>query len=444
MKLFLFLTGFTSFANVAENPTEGLIGSLSSPEFKSNRLDEDIEIVDARVMDVTVEAVGQESKAYLAQALAKAREGDRVIIIHFGVAPHDHYRLERTGHNEMTFSVPDNAGFQPANEPISDNLPVGEGLRSDLDLEALCAEVQQRGFPTTAVSDDAGRYLCNYTLFTSLLGTQEESNLSALFVHVPPLELSSAEETLDFATNLLNALCALEHAKALSSAPSSLRRRRSSKSEGKEPSATEEGDDMLTRSRTHSSSRTYSSEVVPPDSLAHSVIAALQEMGFDEEQAREALSLGATTPDEALALILGEVDALVPVGTSFPLLEAEGDASFERTKLVIVVREDLGLSPGKLAAQSCHAALGAYREGLNDPHTLAVWEEQGEPTIVLSCPSLGDLEQLQTNAEMAGLPVSRVKDAGRTEVEPGTVTVIAIGPAPVSRIDPVTGCLPLA
>jgi PTH2 family peptidyl-tRNA hydrolase len=43
----------------------------------------------------------------------------------------------------------------------------------------------------------------------------------------------------------------------------------------------------------------------------------------------------------------------------------------------------------------------------------------------------------------AGLPVELIRDAGRTQVEPGTVTCCAVGPADSARIDAVTGELSL-
>ena len=42
-----------------------------------------------------------------------------------------------------------------------------------------------------------------------------------------------------------------------------------------------------------------------------------------------------------------------------------------------------------------------------------------------------------------GLPTHVVRDAGRTEVAPGSLTVLAVGPGPVALIDSVTGSLRL-
>lgn len=51
--------------------------------------------------------------------------------------------------------------------------------------------------------------------------------------------------------------------------------------------------------------------------------------------------------------------------------------------------------------------------------------------------------ELSAAARLAGLPTYIVQDAGRTQVAPGSRTVLAIGPAPRSAIDQVTGHLRL-
>lgn len=63
--------------------------------------------------------------------------------------------------------------------------------------------------------------------------------------------------------------------------------------------------------------------------------------------------------------------------------------------------------------------------------------------MALKCNSMEELVALVGKAEAAGLPLYRVVDAGRTEVEPGTTTVLAIGPGVVDAVNSVTGDLSL-
>ena len=53
------------------------------------------------------------------------------------------------------------------------------------------------------------------------------------------------------------------------------------------------------------------------------------------------------------------------------------------------------------------------------------------------------MEKIRVLACQAGLVNYQVMDAGRTQVAPGSKTVLAIGPAPVKAIDEITGHLKL-
>jgi len=110
-------------------------------------------------------------------------------------------------------------------------------------------------------------------------------------------------------------------------------------------------------------------------------------------------------------------------------------------KQVIVVREDLKLSRGKLAVQVAHAAIIGYERA--DKNVVEAWKMQGQKKIVLKVPDLKALMDVKEKAEKLGLPTGVVVDAGLTEIPPGTVTAIVIGPDEAKKIDKVTGNLPL-
>jgi PTH2 family peptidyl-tRNA hydrolase len=71
------------------------------------------------------------------------------------------------------------------------------------------------------------------------------------------------------------------------------------------------------------------------------------------------------------------------------------------------------------------------------------WKEGGQAKIVLKVDSEEALDQLFRKAKTAGLPASLIQDRGLTQIEPGTVTCLGIGPGPDSEIDEITGKLKL-
>jgi len=111
-------------------------------------------------------------------------------------------------------------------------------------------------------------------------------------------------------------------------------------------------------------------------------------------------------------------------------------------KLALVVRADLGMGRGKIAAQVAHAAVAAVLAN-NGSRDFAGWLAEGQPKVVLKVASAEQLVDVARAALAAGLPVELIRDAGRTQVDPGTVTCCAVGPADSDRIDAVTGELSL-
>jgi len=113
-------------------------------------------------------------------------------------------------------------------------------------------------------------------------------------------------------------------------------------------------------------------------------------------------------------------------------------------KMVLVIRGELRLTAGKTAAQVAHAAviltLAAEKRA---PEALASWLAAGQKKIVLTVPTLTELEQVAAQARARGIPVAWVEDAGLTEVAPGTRTCIGLGPGPAAQLDAVTGSLAL-
>ncbi|RLG09768.1 MAG: peptidyl-tRNA hydrolase [Thaumarchaeota archaeon] len=113
-------------------------------------------------------------------------------------------------------------------------------------------------------------------------------------------------------------------------------------------------------------------------------------------------------------------------------------------KQAIVIRVDLKMSVGKIAAQAAHAAVSAAEECRRiKPEWFRGWLEEGQKKVVLKVSGLEELKQLHEQANSLGLPTSMIEDAGLTEVPAGTITALGIGPAPSELIDRITGKLKL-
>ena len=110
-------------------------------------------------------------------------------------------------------------------------------------------------------------------------------------------------------------------------------------------------------------------------------------------------------------------------------------------KQAIVARTDLGMGRGKLAAQVAHASLSAYEDA--DDRTRTAWKGGVQKKIVLKTDGEAELFRLADAAERRGLPNAIVRDAGHTQLDPGTVTCLAVGPARDDAVDRVTGELSL-
>ncbi|XP_017754076.1 PREDICTED: peptidyl-tRNA hydrolase 2, mitochondrial-like [Eufriesea mexicana] len=118
----------------------------------------------------------------------------------------------------------------------------------------------------------------------------------------------------------------------------------------------------------------------------------------------------------------------------------------ERYKMVLVVRSDISMGKGKTAAQCAHAAVECCRQILTNTEYVYMYESwllQGQPKIVVRIPNEEQLMSLAYQARKAGLIISIIKDAGNTQLLPGTTSTLGIGPGPKQLIDNLTSKLNL-
>lgn len=225
-RLRFVVTGFGKFRGVAHNPTTVIVSKLEQHVSATGGLDAELE---CRVLETSTVAVDEALDAAYGR---EDGEYTTMIAVHFGVhAGSASIRLERLGFNDATFSAPDERGHQPQRQPIAHARPFAHALHTTLPMDALLARLKAElpGEPLE-FSDDAvrrqwgparvdhllasprpaqGRFVCNYTYFSSLHRASSRARTHALFVHVPLFAVVPEERQLAVAVALLRQLRAM-------------------------------------------------------------------------------------------------------------------------------------------------------------------------------------------------------------------------------------------
>ncbi|KAJ3412758.1 hypothetical protein HDV05_000279 [Chytridiales sp. JEL 0842] len=111
------------------------------------------------------------------------------------------------------------------------------------------------------------------------------------------------------------------------------------------------------------------------------------------------------------------------------------DSKVTENLLCVVIRQDLSMTKGKSAAQASHGALAAFTEALeNNPESVGMWQSEGSKVVIKKTNGEETIYKIQQRAEEFGLTSMYIEDAGRTQIEAGSITVVAIGPGQESVI----------
>ncbi|WP_287588422.1 peptidyl-tRNA hydrolase Pth2 [Candidatus Borrarchaeum sp.] len=113
-------------------------------------------------------------------------------------------------------------------------------------------------------------------------------------------------------------------------------------------------------------------------------------------------------------------------------------------KMVMVIRTDLKMSKGKMIVQACHAAVESSEVAKRENREIwKKWKNGSSKKVALRVESLEELLELYNNTLQLKVSCALIKDAGLTELPPGTTTALGIGPDKSEIIDKITGQLQL-
>lgn len=193
MNSFFVVTGFGSFGSVNENPTERFVKQLAVTSSLERLYVCDVLDVSSQYVDAWVERVhGQVQKD------PKLR-GSRLIFIHLGVCETANcFKLEEYAYNEANFRIPDVSGSQPRHQKIISDSDLGAPKKTRLRVHHIIQNLSKlygrHSTEIVRVSDDPGRYVCNYLYYKSLVACENAVrnlqmnsgiDMCALFCHVP-------------------------------------------------------------------------------------------------------------------------------------------------------------------------------------------------------------------------------------------------------------------
>jgi pyroglutamyl-peptidase len=197
----VLLSAFEPFGGTDRNPSQDVVRELTERAGRGQLIAQrkrNCVVLVPVLLPVEFATAGQ----ILTQA-ASERSPDLVISVGLAAGT-DTIRLERVGLNLRDARIPDNAGAQPVDQPITAD---GENaLFSTLRLKAAGQRIAEANIPVS-LSLSAGSYVCNDLLYTVLHHLRsQESGARAGFVHVPDLHARDSPITVEEAVTALDLL----------------------------------------------------------------------------------------------------------------------------------------------------------------------------------------------------------------------------------------------
>ncbi|CAI8608569.1 unnamed protein product [Vicia faba] len=203
----IHVTGFKKFQGVPINPTEAIVSNLKGYVEKKG-LPDGVTLGSCTVLEVAGEGALPQLYQTLESGVSKPdiNSNANVVWLHLGAnSGATMFAIERLAANEATFRCPDELGWQPHQVPIVlEDGGISPKRETSLPVDAIYKFLKGKNYDVM-MSDDAGRFVCNYVYYHSLRFAEQKGNKS-LFVHVPLFSRIDEETQMRFTASLLEAV----------------------------------------------------------------------------------------------------------------------------------------------------------------------------------------------------------------------------------------------
>jgi hypothetical protein len=166
----ILVTGFEPFGNDDVNPSLELLKKLPSQILKADIIKLEVPVVRGNALDKIKEAIKEYSP-------------DVVLSVGQFMGRAD-ISIERVAINIDDYSIPDNEGNQPIDEPIIEGGPPAYFMT--IPIKAILQKLVGNKMPAT-ISNSMGTYLCNHVAYGVANIIAEHENIKSGFIHIPVL-----------------------------------------------------------------------------------------------------------------------------------------------------------------------------------------------------------------------------------------------------------------
>lgn len=168
----ILLTGFEPFADYTCNPSQMLMEDMAGIKWKN-----------LAIFPLLLPVDYKKTRRLVSRKIEKYKPD---IILSMGQADgRSRISVERVALNVLDFKIPDNAGHKPKNKPIIKNGPAA--YFTSLPYDSILRLLKRKNIPAE-LSNTAGTYLCNQTMYLGLHKTKKNTDCSVCgFIHVPSL-----------------------------------------------------------------------------------------------------------------------------------------------------------------------------------------------------------------------------------------------------------------